>query len=275
MCKSSSSSVPRNLRQDGGGGQSPLTPRRDGCNPCPLQKPQADPQPAGVLWAGCPDTSPLSHDAPSPPARFAAEQPSSAAGIFPHALPSGSLFLTNPGSGPFSARGLAACTPPRHAHIHTPTPPPANPPGVPRRPRWGRGRVMPSGELSPGPAVPASLPGCGRCLLRLCPAPGPPGCGAAMGHRRCRTARVRSRSEVPEPPRCRSRRSPPGTDPLRCRCRRSRSRRRRSPLLPALRRCLPHPPGRHRGARPGVGGAACSPPRCQRERDRDCGWGDP
>lgn len=67
-----------------------------------------------------------------------------------------------------------------------------------------------------------------------------------MGHRRCRTARVRSRPEVPEPPRCRRRRS--------------RSRRRRSPLLPALRRCLPYPPGRHRGARPGEAGGCCALP---------------
>ncbi|XP_029884602.1 WAS/WASL-interacting protein family member 1-like [Aquila chrysaetos chrysaetos] len=78
---------------------------------------------------------------------------------------------------------------------------------------------------------------------------------AAMGYRRCRAARP----GVPEPPRCRSRRSPPGTDPPRCRGRRSRSRRRRSPLLPALSRCLPLPRAATAGPGRGGGGGCVLP----------------
>lgn len=81
----------------------------------------------------------------------------------------------------------------------------------------------------------------------------PWGTGAARSYRRYRAARVRSCPEIPEPPGgTRAARSPPGTDPPRWRSR-SRSRRRRSPLLPTVRRCLPLSPGRRRcrGARPG------------------------
>lgn len=260
-----------------GGGQKALR-RRDGCNLCSLQSP-------------CPGTpSQPSHHAPSPPARFADEQRSPPAGTFPY-TPSSVLCSVQI---PDPARS-------RHGGSIYPLPSPDSPSsgsplGAPLPSEGPRARVPGRGGLSSGPAAPARLPGCGRCLLRVCPEPGhrsrrgaqpPRGTGTSQGYRS--HPGHRSLPGVPEPPagtrgaelpgcgaaqRYRSRRGarppePAGTDPPRCPGRRGWSRCRRSPpLLPAPRRCLPLP--RAATARPGRGGCLFPAP-LPGNGDQDCG----
>ncbi|XP_042654544.1 basic proline-rich protein-like [Tyto alba] len=247
-------------------------------SPAEPPDPSRPPRPGagGMLRAGCPDSPQPLHDTLSPPARFAAEPPTPPAGIFPHTHrpphppPPGPLFFTNPGSGPHPARGLHA--------------PPA-PPGIqpPRQfPRCcpvalgggAGGGCRGRGELSPGPATPVRLPGCGRCFFRLCPAPGhrslpgvpdrpgvpepPRGTGAAQ--------RYRSLPGVPEPPRgtgaAGAHRVPThrGASAGAAGAGLGAAALRSSPPCAAASRSPGPPP---RGP---AGGAACSPPRCRGER---------
>lgn len=200
-----------------------------------------------------------SHHAPSPPARFADEQRSPPAGTFPY-TPSMVLCSVQIPDPARSRHG--GCISPWPPRIH----PPANPLGC--CPRRGRGRgSRDSGGLSSGPAAPARLPGCGRCLLRLCPEPGhrsrrgaqpPRGSGAFQWYRS--QPGHRSRPRVREVPSCPPAEPPEGTGAAGAR----RYRPTEVPWLPGPRSVpplssapprpvplSPAPPGRRRGARPG------------------------
>lgn len=210
-----------------------------------------------------------SHHAPSPPARFADDQRSPPAGTFPYtpSMVLCSVQIPDPARSPHG--GCISPWPPR---IH----PPANPPRV--LPWEGARAGVPGfGGLSSGPAAPARLPGCGRCLLRLCPEPGhrsrrgaqpPPGSGAFQWYRS--PPGHRSRPRVREVPSCPRAEPPEGTGAAGTRrvpthggalaagtALGAAALLRSSPPRAVVSRSPGPPP---RGP---AGGAACSPPRCR------------
>lgn len=142
-----------------------------------------------------------SHHAPSPPARFADEQRSPPAGTFPYTPSSVLCSVQIPDPARSRHRGCIYLLP------SPDSPSSESPLGAPLPSEGPRARVPGRGGLGSGPAAPARLPGCGRCLLRLCPEPGhrsrrgaqpPRGTGASQAYRS--HPGHRSLPGVPEPP---------------------------------------------------------------------------
>lgn len=238
--------------------------------PAPCRAPSPEQPPAQGRGEVLPWHTQPSNHAPSPPAQFTDDQGSPPAGTFPY-TPSMVLCSVQIPDPARSRHGgcIYPLSSPDSPHSQSPL-------GAPLPSEGARARVPGLGGLSSGPAAPARLPGCGRCLLRLCPEPRhrsrrgaqpPRGSGAFQWHGSL--PGHRSLPGVPEPPgdtggaelpgcgatqRYRSRRGagaagyrptavpwPPGpvSVPL------------FSSVPPRPVPLPPAPPGRHRGARPG------------------------